>query len=1386
MPQMLKAILPYIPPGLARSLMAAPVLTPCAEQFRATVLFADISGFTSLTEALAKRGAEGPEEMTRLLNAYFSRLISAIESEGGEVVKFSGDALTALFPATDEPAGHAARRAVQAAGAMQALMGDFADLPTSAGHIALAVKIGIGTGTVHAFRVGGILERWEYVVAGDPISQVAEAEHAAVAGQTILSPATAALLADPATPPALPPRALQAAQIASVADLRATAKALRGFVPGALRVWLGQDVQEGLAALRPMSVLFIGVSGLDYEAPSALDRLQAFLASVQEVIYRYEGSINKLAVDDKGTILLAMFGAPPFAHTDNAARATRAALDLLATTLAPGMVVSVGVATGPVFAGSVGSVGRREYTVMGDTVNRAARLMAAAGPGDIRCDFATTHESRRVMAFETLAPVHLKGKAGLAQVFRPTGLAHPREPSGATLVGRHEERAHFKSALDEIQAGGQRLLLIEGEAGMGKSRLLEELVRLCREKDHTVLAGAGHSSEPRTPYRAWRDIFHAYFALDGVDDPAERQRIVHARVAEFAPRYIERLPLLNDFLGVAFPETALTGTLDAERRHQGRKAFLTELLGRWAAEGPLVLILEDVHWMDTSSWGLAFAVVSGLRSARLPLLMVMSMRPIEPGNRPAEFTSLAALEGTVQVALTALGPEETDTLVARQLGLCEDGLPAALAELVRARADGNPFFVEEIIQALCDEGLLSVIGEAGQRRCVLNGGIDEVARRLPETIQNVVLSRIDRLAPGAQMLLRVGSVIGRSFRYEMLRAALSHYEAITEAELKGHLEQLAGLDLTPQESPDPDLRHAFRHAITHEVAYGTMLFAQRRELHRRVAQWYEAQFAPLDDVGGGEPPEVLGAAAANIVHLLAFHYQRSGDGARERHYAALAGELAVGSFANSEALAYLGRALELTPAEERDARRRLLLLCEQVHDVCADRTAQAADIEMLSSLCAPDDTRARAEVEVRRANYHLATDDFARAAQTAADAAELAHAAAWPEGEAIIHRIHGAALIPLGRYDEARARLDHALDLARGNDLAGTEDDCLRDLGLIAYYCGDYPAARRHYEQALAIDQEIGDRRGESATLVRLGALSRALGDPAAALACYQRALLLDRAIGDRDNEADGLRGIGTIEFDRGHYGAARLAYMESLAIERSSGDREGEAACLAAVGKAARALGDPAGAQDALEQALTINREIGDRHCQAEVLADLALVCTGRADHQSALGHAREALGLARSAGTRSIEGTTLARLGHAFHGLADLDGAEAAYRSALSVQLETNPGGRALDPLAGLVHVALARADRAGIRSHADTLVAALDGGVGAWSNDLPDALLNCYLALHGAGDTRAVQVLEIAGTCLENHAAQIGDAATRVAFLQDVPVHRALLAAWTGQSG
>lgn len=242
----------------------------------------------------------------------------------------------------------------------------------------------------------------------------------------------------------------------------------------------------------------------------------------------------------------------------------------------------------------------------------------------------------------------------MAQVYRPTGLAQPQGQTGTTMVGRQAELARLEAALNDIQAGRQRLLLIEGEAGMGKTRLLEELIGLCHARGLTALAGAGQSGERQTSYRAWREVFHAYFELGGVEAVDERRRLVHAQVAEIAPELVERLPLLNDLLSTGFPETPLTAALETERRYQSREALLIELLRRWAAERPLVLLLDDAHWLDTRSWGLALAIARALHTAGLPLLMMLTTRLIPQRERLPELVALEALDSAEHIMLTAL------------------------------------------------------------------------------------------------------------------------------------------------------------------------------------------------------------------------------------------------------------------------------------------------------------------------------------------------------------------------------------------------------------------------------------------------------------------------------------------------------------------------------------------------------------------------------------------------------------------------------------------------------------------------------------------------------------------------------------------------------------
>jgi predicted ATPase/class 3 adenylate cyclase len=1343
MSYLLHTLAAYVPPAIVRATLSEtspePPTAARSEFFPAAVLFADISGFTPLTEALAQKGSEGPEELTRLLNAYFSRMIAVVEAQGGEVVKFSGDALTVLFPAAGEDLAHATRRAWQAAQAMQAAMDEFATLETSVGPVALGMKIGVGAGKVLAAHVGGLSKRWEYIIAGDPLRQVAQAEHQAERGEIILSPEAQATL----FPHALPPRPLSQPDWTAVQDPQAVETVLQCYVPGIVSAWLGQELHDWLAVLRPMTVLFGGLSGLDYTHPDAVTRLHTFLHAAQELIQHYDGSINKLAVDDKGTILLALFGAPPRAHENDPERALRCAMDLQAMAERQGLQLALGVTTGRVFAGPVGSPTRREYTVMGDTVNLAARLMGLptggpvglAGPGQIHCDYETYHSARNRLAFDLLLPVRVKGKAGLIRIYRPLGEAGKTvaEPVGGALVGRRAEMTRITACLDDVHSGRSRILLIEGEAGIGKSRLAEEMVQLMRERGLAGLLGTGRSIEQQTPYRAWRDIFISYFLLEDVTDPVERQTRVEAHVTDVDPDLIERLPLLNDVLNLAFPENALTASLDTQLRHDSLISLLLALLRAWAAERPLVLVFEDAQWLDSLSWDLILQAARALTVARAPLLLTVVMRPLEEETVRLEPQALADMAETERLLLTTLTPDETVALAAARLGIAAADLPQPVAELVRTRSGGNPFFAEELIYALRDNDLIRVLPaeepEIGNR-CVVEGDLERAVQTLPDTIQGLVLSRIDRLPPEEQLTLKVAAVIGRTFAFAPLRDTLGEYVGLSQRLLRSYLDDLAQLALTALEAPEPELTYIFKHIITQEVAYQTLLFAQRRQLHRAVAEWYERTFSE--------------SLLAPYYPLLAYHWQQAEERERERRYAALAGHWAAAQFANAEAAGYFSRALELTPQSDLLARYDLLLAREAVNDLRGERQAQEQDLVALAGLVdALRDSRRSAQVALRLTNYTEVTSDYSGALLAVQQAIEQAAQAQDQTMEAEGYIAWGKVLWRQGQYEAARAPLDRALTLARAANNRYVEAQSMQALGHLYLYQGHYPHAQTHYRHALEIYRAEGHPQGEADNLINLGSTYYELGDYPAARDTYAQALNIFQNTGDRRGATFTLNNLGTVYCDLGDYAVARDFHQQALDIRLAIGDAYGEAASLVNLGLVYHSLGDHETARRHCERALAIQQEIGDPRGQ----------------------------------------GYSLTYLGHALTSLGELKAAAAAYDQAIRLRREMGQYSLLLDDFAGLARIAVAQGQTAQALEIVEDILTWIEF-YGLAGIEYPlQVYLTCYHILQSTPD-RAQEVLSAAHGVLMERAASIRDEALRLKFLQDVEVNREIMAASRGR--
>jgi class 3 adenylate cyclase/predicted ATPase len=1066
------------------------------------VMFADVTGFTPLAEALAQSlgPRRGAEELTALLNQVYTALIAEVHCFGGSVIGFSGDAITCWFDDADhrsaEPhtslsdlvdqqspvAGRrsSSERAVACALAMRQAMAPFAAVPTLAGTtVSLTVKIAIAAGPVRRFLIGDPQIQVLEVLAGRTLDRLAASAHLAEHDDVLVDAETLTQLNAPVVVAAWREDAHTGSRAAVITELlhgvpcapwpmlasdRLPAAQIRSWLLPAVYTRLRHSPDPFLAELRPAVAVMVQFGGLDYDRDDdAGVKLDTYIRQVQAILTHYEGILTDVTMADKGGYLFAAFGAP-IAHEDDAQRALHTALELQSLRVSSGgEAVRIGISRGTMRTGPYGSATRRTYGVLGDEVNLACRLMSHAAPGEVLVSDRCQQTLAEAFQWQALPAIRVKGKRAPTAVYRllaeapapPTTLR--RATTATEIIGRAAERAILADSLVALMDGTSGVVVIDGEAGIGKSRLIAELAQMLQQRGIAELIGSGQSIQLLS-YGAWRDIFMSYFGLENVSDLAERQARVRAHVAETAHDLIERLPLLNEVLNLRLPDTDLTRSLDAVQRGEHLADLLVELLHDRASNQPLVLVLEDAHWLDSRSWSLAIRVAQGFMSADEPLsgvtpamLLVVALRPVDTAHPSVgQLTQLLRMPGARRISLGALSPDDIVALVASRLGVAPADLPEEIAELARARAGGNPLFAEELITMLCDQGLIRSEVEAEddlahRRRCVVTDDLRQASQALPDTLLGLILGRIDRLPREEQLTLKVAAVIGPTFEYRPLHHTRNQQATIDDPALKNQLRTLAAQDFIWLEAPEPNLAYSFKHVLTQQAAYQSLLYAQRRELHRIIAGWYEHTFADkqtsrqadkqTDAAMGSLSPDLPGSLSPYIP-LLAYHYRQAEDAERERYYVALLGEQMFNAGAFEEATACFERALALMP-HEQGARGRM--------------TAQLA-----------------------RASLYLGERDKAE---------QL--------------------------YQESLALVE-----AAGDQLATAH--VYFELGSLAFHRATHPKARDYLERSLALYHMAQDRAGQGRALDRLGGIYIELGEEAKALDCYQQAITLGRHSGSR------------------------------------------------------------------------------------------------------------------------------------------------------------------------------------------------------------------------------------------------------------------------------
>ncbi|MBN1178551.1 MAG: tetratricopeptide repeat protein, partial [Anaerolineae bacterium] len=797
--------------------------------------------------------------------------------------------------------------------------------------------------------------------------------------------------------------------------------------------------------------------------------------------------------------------------------------------------------------------------------------------------------------------------------------------------------------IDAAAAGRGQLLVITGEAGVGKSRLLEEVIALAREKPMVGIGGNCLSYGSQSPYLPWIDFFNAFFGLKQSEQETVEERIarIEQKMTSADPALSTWVPLVGQLVGLPVPDNELTTALDAQLRKQRTFDITLTLLRHQAQQTALFLIVfEDIHWIDTISLEMLNHVARNIAGSRI--LLVALHRPT------VELAEWKLYPYHHEIALADLPAEDAIRLIRYKLGMAE--LPDPLRALaLRGEERINPFFIEEVINSLIDRGYLVPQPEGGGYALV--GDLSQV--EVPDSIQTLVMSRIDRLDESSKLTVKVASVIGRTFRYRTLFG--SYPTDIAEDRLHTNLERLSTLDLTPLDRPAPEWEYIFKHVTTQEVAYESLLYAHRRGLHHRVAGYLEQTYA---------------GSLAEYYELLAHHYYQSGDKEKSWVYLVRAGHDAREKYANEAAIAHYSRALSLELGAPDT-----YLVYESMGDVyrLTGQYQKAFESYQAALTHHPPAVTHQADVQRKIAKVWELQGQYEEATYyLAAAQATLVHNESSPEMARVLDA--------MGWLAAQKGDLDHALHLCtKGLQLSHTlpydepsqkvRSELHHTMGTVLLRKGDYDEAVARFQESITTREEIGDLYGMSRSYNNLAVVYWSQSNYDLTARYLQESLKIHQKIGNTYGIAMTLSNLGVLYYTLGDCEQAISYYEHSLTIRREIGDAQGIADVYNNLGEVHHSLGDHSQALYYLEHAVQMYTQIGNREATFDVNKLLASVNLEMGHIDEALSHCQDALYLAEEIGNREYEGVAHRVLGQIYR----LAAQQGEARQHLEESLET-----------------------------------------------------------------------------------------------------------------
>ncbi|MBL7826053.1 MAG: tetratricopeptide repeat protein [Saprospiraceae bacterium] len=1212
-------------------------------ELRACTMFADLSGFTRLTDKLMQHGPEGAEELSEVLNHIFQPTVALVYEQGGFIPYFAGDSFTAIFPFNDSNEGQiVAQRVLQTAQAMlDRFQREQADPESMLSEHHIGLKVGLSAGELQWGIVGD--RRKAYYFRGDPIDACGDAQSRAGSLEMVCDAQLIRLVH---------PDLIESRPIDKSFSLIKLCPGLQQAPapnptqlpepdPGILAQFFPKEVYESqdIGEFRNVVSVFLSFDGVDSH-----EALSHFSSVVLDQSENFGGYFKEIDFGDKGGVMFCLFGAP-ISFENNTERALEyiGAIqeELRNLETLTGARYRIGMASGQAFTGVIGSAERCQYAAVGARVNLGARLMMKAEWGQVMADESVSRN--RNFKFSHTGDGHFKGFENPIPVFTLTGrnLAGKASFSGE-YFGRSSE---LKQLLDIAKPLRENrfcgVAYIFGEAGIGKSRFSYELRRHLREDMNLTWFSCQSDQILRKPFNPFIYLLKNYFDQSPENAPERNLELFEQNFLELqyeltecahpeadaVRREIARTQsVLGAMVGIQYANS-LWEQLDARGRYQNALAAMANLFVAEALLQPVVIELEDAHWYDDMSREFLAQFIR--RAPAYPLFFLATSRYEDDGSRSFVFkqTTLEEINCPfTEVDLNFLQASDLKAFAESKLG---GQMHSDLFELIQRMTQGNPFYVEQMVEYFRESKLLKSADGLYQLK---NQDV-----QINDSVKEIMMARIDRLSGLVKETVKAAAVIGREFELPVLSAVMAKQEDFIRR--NGDLETVLREQIQTAEKWQVwyamnELRYIFRHSLLREAAYDMQLRTRLRELHYDIAEAIE-QLYP-----GSEERFVD----------LAFHYEQAEDEKNTNKYLEKAARFSQRNFLNRQALAFFGKLIDNIAVKEKKSKKivKLLLRKGAVHELVGqwdegemeyrkalDRSKELNDWYLIGR-----SNRRLGQLLMLRGNY-LEAKKHLDVAVTCFDLA------ADQVGIAKTYGNLGTFHFRQGGYESAKSWFAKSIEINRNLHRDVENTPIVANLGLIFMNQGHYDEGVRWLEEQLDTAEKASDKQGLTSLYTNLGIIYLEKGALDSALLCLEKGLALSEELGNKLYMTICIGSIGSVWEKKGDYARAMQNFERDLQLVRELGDKQGTAIACGLIGDLLSVIGEFDRAVEFLEQNLALSRELNYKKGIAKALNTLGDTWFYKGDYHRSIGYYNEAIEYAREMGNRLVLGYSLIEKG-------------------------------------------------------------------------------------------------------------------------------------------